>query len=252
MKCKEPAKTIPKSLLPAYTMNGNVKVFKMYYNNSVSQHLHWPNAYITKFIRLYTWNNIRHNRHLPESYRNASLFHCQAFNKYPVKNKCAAVIGSLTPWIEAILINYGVAAVTTVEYNVPQCNHNKISTLSYSDFQKQSQKYDIIVTYSSIEHSGLGRYGDPLDPNGDLKTMETIREHLKPEGLLFWGAPVGRDALCWNAHRIYGSLRLAKIFKGFKELDWFGVSRGVIDKLPYGKFNQPVVVLRNIAPTLQR
>ena len=246
MEHNEPIKTIPKSLLPAYTMNGKIKVFNMYYNNSVSQHLNWSNEYIAKFICLYTWDNIRHKRHLPESYRNASLFHCQAFNKYSVQNKCAAVIGSLTPWIEAILTNYGVVSVTTVEYNVPQCEHDKISTLLYSDFQKQTKQYDIIVTYSSIEHSGLGRYGDPLDPNGDLKTMETIRKHLKPDGLLFWGAPVGRDALCWNAHRIYGSLRLTKMFRGFKELDWFGASRNIIDKLLYKEFKQPVIVLRTI------
>jgi hypothetical protein len=31
--------------------------------------------------------------------------------------------------------------------------------------------FDLIVTYSSLEHSGLGRYGDSLNPWADLITM---------------------------------------------------------------------------------
>jgi len=28
--------------------------------------------------------------------------------------------------------------------------------------------FDGVITYSSLEHSGLGRYGDALNPWGDL------------------------------------------------------------------------------------
>ena len=34
-----------------------------------------------------------------------------------------------------------------------------------------SVKYDAMVTFSSLEHSGLGRYGDGLNPWGDLIAM---------------------------------------------------------------------------------
>jgi len=27
--------------------------------------------------------------------------------------------------------------------------------------------FDMVFSFSSIEHDGLGRYGDPLNPNGD-------------------------------------------------------------------------------------
>ncbi len=33
------------------------------------------------------------------------------------------------------------------------------------------EKFDIMVSFSSLEHSGLGRYGDELNPWGDLITM---------------------------------------------------------------------------------
>ncbi|VDN50097.1 unnamed protein product [Dracunculus medinensis] len=72
-----------------------------------------------------------------------------------------------------------------------------------------------------IEHSGLGRYGDPIDPFGDIREIHKIRCLLKPGGILHLGLPVGRDSLVFNAHRIYGQLRLAMLFEGFKLIDAF-------------------------------
>lgn len=34
--------------------------------------------------------------------------------------------------------------------------------------------FDAMVTFSSIEHSGLGRYGDELNPHGDVITMVVV------------------------------------------------------------------------------
>ena len=43
----------------------------------------------------------------------------------------------------------------------------------------------------SFDHDGLGRYGDPLNPAGDLVAMETVKRVLKDEGLLFLTVPIG-------------------------------------------------------------
>lgn len=44
------------------------------------------------------------------------------------------------------------------------------------------------------------RYGDPVNPVGDLQTMAQISCSLKPGGFLFLAVPVGRDLVFWNAH----------------------------------------------------
>ena len=115
------------------------------------------------------------------------------------------------------------------------------------DFQKSDEMYDCIVTYSSIEHSGLGRYGDPLDPNGDLTCMRDIYNHIVDKGILIWGAPVGKDAVVWNAHRIYGNIRLPLIFSGFEEKEWIGCNKEDLtnQELSNNSYN-PVVVLYKI------
>ena len=65
------------------------------------------------------------NTHWDDAVRNYTL--------KILKAKKIAVIGSLTPWIESIAINYGNSDITTVEYNVPICN--KIKTISYDFYE---------------------------------------------------------------------------------------------------------------------
>ncbi|VDM48084.1 unnamed protein product, partial [Toxocara canis] len=106
------------------------------------------------------------------------------------------------------------------------------------NFSYQEQ-FDFIVSYSSIEHSGLGRFGDPLDPKGDLREMQKIQCLLKRGGLLFLGLPCGADALVFNAHRLYGRLRLPMMFQGFKFLNMFvGNAAGPV-QVTDEMFNEP-------------
>ncbi len=66
-----------------------------------------------------------------------------------------------------------------------------------------------------VEHIGLGRYGDPLDPDGDLKAMRELQRVLAPGGRLIFVTPVGRSRVCFNAHRVYDP---ALIQSSFSEL----------------------------------
>lgn len=55
-----------------------------------------------------------------------------------------------------------------------------------------------------VEHIGLGRYGDPLDPEGDLKAISELKLVLKPAGNLLFVVPIGGiPKIMFNAHRIY-------------------------------------------------
>jgi SAM-dependent methyltransferase len=55
-----------------------------------------------------------------------------------------------------------------------------------------------------VEHVGLGRYGEPLDPDGDLRAIEELQRVVAPGGALLFVVPVaGSPRLVFNAHRIY-------------------------------------------------
>jgi hypothetical protein len=63
-----------------------------------------------------------------------------------------------------------------------------------------------------IEHIGLGRYGDPLDPDGDLKAIGELVRVLAPGGDLLVATPVGLPRVAFNAHRIYDHEEFAGYF----------------------------------------
>lgn len=63
-----------------------------------------------------------------------------------------------------------------------------------------------------IEHIGLGRYGDPLDPDGDLKAIGELVRVLAPGGDLLIATPVGRPRVAFNAHRVYDHEAFARYF----------------------------------------
>lgn len=54
-----------------------------------------------------------------------------------------------------------------------------------------------------VEHVGLGRYGDPVDPEGSRKALAELQRVVAPGGWLYLSVPVGRERVCFNAHRVF-------------------------------------------------
>lgn len=55
----------------------------------------------------------------------------------------------------------------------------------------------------ALEHFGLGRYGDHIDPDGHLRGLAGLRRLLAPGGTLYLSVPIGRPRVQFNAHRIF-------------------------------------------------
>jgi len=68
----------------------------------------------------------------------------------------------------------------------------------------------------TVEHVGLGRYGDPINPDGDLKAMSELKRVLAKDGSLLFVVPVGIPRIEFNAHRIYS---IEQIMEYFEELN---------------------------------
>jgi hypothetical protein len=65
----------------------------------------------------------------------------------------------------------------------------------------------------TIEHIGLGRYGDKLDINGDLKAISELKRVLAQQGSLLLVVPIGgKPRIMFNAHRIYSCQQILDYF----------------------------------------
>ena len=68
----------------------------------------------------------------------------------------------------------------------------------------------------TIEHIGLGRYGDPINPEGDIEAVNELKRVTKKEGSILFVVPIGERALIeFNAHRIYTYDQVIALFGGF-------------------------------------
>lgn len=70
------------------------------------------------------------------------------------------------------------------------------------DLASMYGKYDSVSSLHSIEHFGLGRYGDPLDPNGHIKGLTNISNLVQSNGYLYLSFPIGKPEIHFNAQRI--------------------------------------------------
>lgn len=59
----------------------------------------------------------------------------------------------------------------------------------------------------TLEHFGLGRYGDPIDPEGHLKGFQNLVESLEHDGLFYLSFPISsQERVEFNAHRVFHPL----------------------------------------------
>ncbi|MBK9519335.1 MAG: DUF268 domain-containing protein [Anaeromyxobacter sp.] len=78
-----------------------------------------------------------------------------------------------------------------------------------------------VSSLHAVEHFGLGRYGDPVDPSACFRAMASLARVLRPGGRLYFSVPVGAERLEFNAHRIFDP---ATVLAEFSSLRLIGFS----------------------------
>ena len=69
-----------------------------------------------------------------------------------------------------------------------------------------------------LEHFGLGRYGDKIDPHGHIVAFNNITKILKAGGLFYFSVPMGYQYIAFNAHRCFGLPYLVKWVSEFYDI----------------------------------
>ncbi len=71
------------------------------------------------------------------------------------------------------------------------------------DLVERVGQADYVTSLSVIEHFGLGRYGDPLDPRGHERGLSAIAALVEPGGILHIAVPTGRQRVEFHLHRVF-------------------------------------------------
>lgn len=81
----------------------------------------------------------------------------------------------------------------------------------------------------SLEHFGLGRYGDPIDPEACFKCFDNMQKKLKKGGRLYISLPIGKERVEFNAHRVFYASTVEECFKNLKLEEFSCTAEGRIE-----------------------
>lgn len=70
---------------------------------------------------------------------------------------------------------------------------------------------DSLSCLHALEHFGLGRYGDPIDPYGPESGLKNMAALLKSGGTFYLSVPIGIERVEFNANRIFDPRKLVAL-----------------------------------------
>lgn len=205
---------LPKELQEMFSYGGRVKVQDSFHNTAYegegrNEATVFTKEYVDNYIS--AWLGGSPN----DTYKNGSSLVAAAAEYVNVTDKTILVMGTQDPWLEAVLLAMKPRKIITLEYGYFISEYPGFSFMRPREFRERYlnrtlDTFDIVFTYSSLEHSGQGRYGDPLNPWGDILAVAEAWCVSKPNAKLAIGVPTmvgrGKDLNVFNAHRIYGPI----------------------------------------------
>ena len=227
---RPPPRRPPPELLRNFTMDDQCQISKWKYYDDTKPSLRifrYNENQFYSFLKLY---NVTENNNNLAYRRIRPVVLALVAYKHFIHKKHVAVIGTQTPWAEALLLNLGASKVTTVEYRELVIADKRTTTITPYKLAEQflsgyGDPFDTVFTFSSLEHSGLGRYGDPITPFGDLEATAQVWCAVKPDGHFILAVPVpgnrNQCSIWWNGARFYGAVRLQHLTANWRVLDEF-------------------------------
>ncbi len=96
------------------------------------------------------------------------------------------------------------------------------------EFENYCDSFSCLHT---LEHFGLGRYGDPVLVDGFKKGLENMAKMLKPEGIFYLSVPIGVARVEFNANRVFSPVTIIELCKALN----LKLSRlQVVESVPHG------------------
>lgn len=238
-----PARAVPNALKSNFTYNGRIKYSYLYKaDQETVDNLVWTEEDVDNRIR---------SGDIKGSYGQGVVQEFRSYfqNRVDIRDQHVLVIGSQTPWVEALALEAGAKRVTTLEYGRILSQHPKIDTVTPEEISKLVLEgsspflYDAVISFSSIEHSGLGRYGDMLNPWGDLMTMARAWCLTKPGGHALIGVPTGPDEVIFNVGRVYGKILYSHLFANWEQI-YTNIPKHKFESCEFCMSYQPLHLLR--------
>lgn len=96
-----------------------------------------------------------------------------------------------------------VLDIRPIKKAIPNVEFIETDILSY----KNTRRFEIVTSLHTIEHVGLGRYGDAINPTGHVKAFAALANLTLPQGHLVVSFPIdAQTRVEFNGQRMIGFL----------------------------------------------
>lgn len=102
---------------------------------------------------------------------------------------------------------FDIRPVTTEIPGVVFKQADLTSSASLASYTPSGVGYcDSLSCLHALEHFGLGRYGDPIDPKGYERGIANMARLVQPSGLFYLSTPIGQHRVEFNANWVFDPL----------------------------------------------
>lgn len=141
-------------------------------------------------------------------------FEFTAYYLYKAKPLKVLDIGSYRHFILGLLAHYDVTTVD-IRKRRSMLENETVITCDAKALNFPNNSFDSVITLEVLPHTGLGRYGDEIDLDADIKVFNEMIRVLKSGGILIFTTAItgGKPSIAWNARRNYSY----EMIRGFCE-----------------------------------
>lgn len=125
---------------------------------------------------------------------------------YDIGSRLDGFIAHCLPFCEVVMLD-----VRPLPYKINNLIFQQVNCMNMD--QIPSGSILSISTLHAIEHFGLGRYGDPIDPLGHKKAIDEIKRVVAVGGQIVFSVPIGVQRLEFNGHRIFDPKTIVDLFE---------------------------------------
>lgn len=117
-----------------------------------------------------------------------------------------------------------VVDIRAIDSQVPGIVFKRADVMLTNGLSDMGTDYcDSLSCLHALEHFGLGRYGDPVDPLGYQRGLSNMVALLKPGGTFYLSVPIGQQRVEFDAHWIFDPAHIVQL----------GIDRGLVCQALY-------------------
>ncbi len=185
--------------------------------------LRFFNTYPQLFDRFEPAGNVPRHYFLQDLWAAQKVFASRVPVHYDIGSRVDGFIGHCAIFCQVVMLD-----IRPLALKVPNVEFHHADATDMSDIPNGS--IPSLSSLHAVEHFGLGRYCDLVEPGAHEKALREMMRVLAPGGNLYLSVPVGRQRLEFNAHRVFDPVGILELLPSlnlqeFSVIDDAGVLR---------------------------